>query len=108
MFSKTNSDTLSIYIIYYTSRFTSLCKTFTYLSFSRSFSMPCAPFSMLDGPGGTGCEEVRFPVHGGWDSRDVSMAGMYDCVKESKSFVIQMIIGSICTKRPQMKHHQTI
>ena len=27
----------------------------TYLSFSRNFSVPCASFSMLDGPGGTDC-----------------------------------------------------
>jgi hypothetical protein len=28
---------------------------------SRSFSVPCASFSMLGSPGGTGCNEVRFP-----------------------------------------------
>ena len=43
--------------------------------------MPCAPFSMLGGPGGIDCDEVRFPVHGGWDSRD-SVAAVCDCVKE--------------------------
>ena len=37
---------------------------------------------MLGGPGGTGCNEVRFPIHGDWDSRDVSMAGVCDSVKE--------------------------
>ena len=31
---------------------------------------------MIVGPGGTGCDEVRFPVHSGWDSRDASVAGM--------------------------------
>ena len=30
--------------------------------------MPCASFSMLDGPGGTGCD---VPVRGCWVSRDV-------------------------------------
>ena len=33
--------------------------------FSRSFSVPRGPFSMLGGPGGIRCDEVRFPVHGG-------------------------------------------
>ena len=50
--------------------------------------MPCTSFSMLAGPGGTGCDEVRFPVHGGWDSRDVSVVGLFDCVKECISFVM--------------------
>ena len=37
--------------------FTSLCKKLVKLTwvFSRSFSRPCASFSMLGGPGGTGC-----------------------------------------------------
>ena len=35
---------------YYISRFTSLCKIITYLSFSRSFLVPYAPFSMLGSP----------------------------------------------------------
>ena len=50
--------------------------------------MPCAPLSMLDGPGGTGSEVVRFLVPGGWDSRDVSVAGVCDCVKECMSFAM--------------------
>ena len=33
--------------------------------------MSCAPFSMPGGPGGTGYNEVHFPIHGGWDNRDV-------------------------------------
>ena len=41
--------------------------------------MPCAPLSMLGGPGGTGCDDVLFPIHGGCDSRDVSVAGVCDC-----------------------------
>ena len=44
----------------------------------RSFSVPYAPLSMLDGSGGTGCDEVCFPVHGGWKGNDVSMAGVCD------------------------------
>ena len=43
---------------------------------------------MLGGPGGTGCNEVRFPVHGCWDSRDVGVVGVFDCVKEYMSFVM--------------------
>ena len=49
--------------------------------------MPCAPFSMLGGSSGTGCDEVRFPVHGGWDSTGVNVV-ICDCVKESMSFVM--------------------
>ena len=33
--------------------------------------MPCAPLLMLDSPGGTGCNGVCFPFHGGWICRDV-------------------------------------
>ena len=39
--------------------------------------MPWASFSMLDGPGGTGCD---VPVRGCWVSRDVIVAAVYDCV----------------------------
>ena len=35
--------------------------------------MPYASFSMLDGPGGTGCNVL---VHGCWDSRDVIVAAV--------------------------------
>ena len=48
--------------------------------------MPCAPFSMFGGPGGSGCDEVNFPVQGG--SRYVSVVGVCDCVKECMSFVM--------------------
>ena len=41
--------------------------------------MPWASFSMLDGPGGTGCV---VPVRGCWVSRNVIVAAVYDCVKE--------------------------
>ena len=43
---------------------------------------------MHGGPDGSGCDEVRFPVHGGWDSRDVNVVGVFDCVKECMSFVM--------------------
>ena len=43
---------------------------------------------MLGSPGGTDCDEVRFSVHDGWDSRDISVDGMFDCVKECVSFVM--------------------
>ena len=39
--------------------------------------MPWASFSLLDGPGGTGCD---VPVRGCWVSRDVIVAAVYDCV----------------------------
>ena len=41
--------------------------------------MPCALFSMFDDPGGTGCD---VPVHSCWDSRDVIVASVFDCVRE--------------------------
>ena len=44
--------------------------------------MPCAPFSLLGGPGGTGCDEVCFPVHGGLDSRELVLL---ECAIVSKS-----------------------
>ena len=34
------------------------------LVFIRTFSVSCAPLSMLGNPGGTGCGGVRFPGHG--------------------------------------------
>jgi hypothetical protein len=55
---------------------------------AEAFSVPCAPFSMLCGSGGTGRDGVSFPVHGGWDSREVSVVGLWDCVKEFMSFVM--------------------
>ena len=51
--------------------------------------MPCASFSMLDGPGGTSC---NIPVHSCWDSRDVIVAAVFDCVKECMGFVMYLII----------------
>ena len=48
--------------------------------------MPCASFSMLDGPGGTDCDEFRFPVHGRWNSRDDGVVGVFNCVKEYMRF----------------------
>ena len=47
---------------------------------------------MLDGPGGTGYNEVRVPVHSCWDSRDVSVAGVFYCVKDYMRFVMYLII----------------
>ena len=47
---------------------------------------------MLDGAGVTGCDEVRFPIHSCWDSRDISMVGVIDCVKESMGFIMYLII----------------
>ena len=46
--------------------------------------MPCASLSVLGGPSGIDCDGV----HSGWNSRGVSMAGMYDCVKECVSFIM--------------------
>ena len=52
-------------------------RLFHLLSFSRSFSMPCASFSSLGGSGGTGCDKFNFLVHNGWDSTDVSVVGVF-------------------------------
>ena len=51
--------------------------------------MPSASFSMLDGPGGIGCD---VPVHSCWGSRDVIVATVFDCVKECMGFVMYLII----------------
>ena len=51
--------------------------------------MSCASFSMLDGPGGTGCD---FPVRSCWVSRVVIVAAVYDCVKECMGFVMYLIV----------------
>ena len=51
--------------------------------------MPWASFSMLDGPGGTGCD---VPVRGCSVSRDVIVAALYVCVKECMGFVMYLII----------------
>jgi hypothetical protein len=49
--------------------------------------VPYTPFSVLGGP-----VEVCSPVHGGWDSRDIGVASMCDCVKERMSFVMYLNI----------------
>ena len=49
--------------------------------------MLCASFSMLDGPGRPGCDVL---VHGCWDSRDVIVAAVFDCVKECVRFVMHL------------------
>ena len=38
--------------------------------------------------GRLGCDGASFPVHKGWNGRDVSMGDMCDCVKECASFLI--------------------
>ena len=43
---------------------------------------------MLSGPGGTGCDEVLIPVHGGWDSWNFNVVAVFDYVKECMSFVM--------------------
>ena len=50
--------------------------------------MPCASFSMLDCTGGTDCSVT---VHSCWDSRDVIVAAVFDCVKECMGFVMYLI-----------------
>ena len=62
--------------------------------------MPWASFSMLDGPGGTGCD---VPVRGCWVSRDVIVAAVYDCVKECMEFVMYYSARSRWTKQQHLK-----
>ena len=50
--------------------------------------MPFASLSMIGGADGTGCDGVRSPVHNGWNSRDVRMTSVCDCVKESVSCIM--------------------
>ena len=38
--------------------------------------MPFAPLSMRGSAGGTGCDRFSLLLHCGWNSRDVSMAGI--------------------------------
>ena len=51
--------------------------------------MPCTSFSMLVGPGGTGC---NVPVRNFWDSRDLIVAAVFDSVKDCMGFVMYLII----------------
>ena len=51
--------------------------------------MPYESLSMLDVPSETGC---NVPVNGCWDSTDVSVAAVFDCVKECMGFVMYLII----------------
>ena len=52
----------------------------------------CAPLSMLGRLGRTSCDEVHFPVHSGWNSRDVSMTGMYDQRECEYNDVVSMLV----------------
>ena len=63
--------------------------------------MPWASFSMLDGPGGTGCD---VPVRGCWVSRDVIVAAVYNCVKECMGFVMYLIITILVRQVDPSKH----
>ena len=49
--------------------------------------MPRAPFKKHGGPSGIGSDVVHFLVHGGWNSKDVNMAGICDCVKVCVTFI---------------------
>ena len=51
---------------------------------------------MLGCPSGSSFDEARFLVHGGWDSRDVSVTGMYDCVKECMYEFCNVIDNLVC------------
>ena len=50
--------------------------------FSRRFSVLCAPLSILDGSGRSGCFGVHFPLLKSWNGRDVSVDGMCHWVKK--------------------------
>ena len=50
--------------------------------------MPCAPLSMPGSPGRTDYGGVHFLFHRRWNSRDASIAGLCDCVKECVSAIM--------------------
>ena len=50
--------------------------------------MPFASFSMLDGPGGTGC---KVPVHSCWDSRDVIVAAVFELSQQLRTRTLQPV-----------------
>ena len=56
--------------------------------FCIRFSVPRASISMLGSLGGTRCNGVCSLVHSCWNSRDISMAGMCNCVKDCVSFMM--------------------
>ena len=85
---KPESTNLEHFIDTLYDRFTLLEKSSLTWVFSRSFSVPCAAFSMLGSPGGTDCDGVSFPLHIDCNSRDVCMGGVCDCVKECVSFIM--------------------
>ena len=45
------------------------------------------PLLLLSGAGRIGCNWINFLDNRGWISRDVSMAGMCDFIKECLSFI---------------------
>ena len=61
------------------------------LKFSRRFSVPCAPLSMLADPAGTAWMELVFQVHSGCDIRDVIVAAVFDCVKEFYNVFVHLV-----------------
>ena len=62
--------------------------------------MPCASFSMLDGPGGTGSD---VPVRGCWVSRDVIVAAIYQAYLFSQmaSMLLSIKLSSRSTQMSQ-------
>ena len=59
--------------------------------------MQCAPLSMFGGPSRSGCDGVHFLVNRGWNSRDVSMAGMCDYLHNGRIhieyFFFKLVVG---------------
>ena len=51
---------------------------------------------MLGGPSGTGIDGVCFPVHNGWHSRDVSMAGVCEiCQREFYNVIYHLVCSLV-------------
>ena len=75
--------------IYHTCRFTSLCKIFTYLSnLQKLFQCHVHHYQCLAVPVQLAVMGFVFWFIRGWNSRDVSMAGVWDCVKGFASFIM--------------------
>ena len=80
-------------VLYYIIKFIHYAKSSLIWVFSISFLVPYAPLWMFGDPSGTVCGDVCFLVYRSWNDRDVSMAGMYDCVRVYEFYNVMVILG---------------
>ena len=69
--------------------------------FSTNFLVLFIPLLMFVGIR-TGSDGFCFPVHRGWNSRDVFMAGLCDYVKESVSFITSLLFQTLWIGKPTL------